>query len=707
VRWFLRSWFAAGLLAGFVLAVIELVALRGPAWDVVIVVLGLLLALGFVVAIAVWLPGALLAGLGLPRWSAAPLRALPALIPLLHLGRHLFDGAHAATLPGARVAFVWVPLVGYLAVVVAIAYGARFFARGRRRRLVVAAPLAFGAALVEIFNRRLFVSGYADLHRFMIFAACAALTVAIGIAVRADRWRPRHQRATLAWAATAFVVAAALLAAFTQGLASRAGRATVARGGTHARHLVGMVRAAVDDDGDGFSPILGGGDCDDGDPTRNPGAIDRPRDGIDQDCDGVDLGADGGAALGPADPAGVWRASPARAALVARTAAMSVVFLSIDALRADALTPADAPRLSALAARGVRFTRAFSTGAGTDIALGGVVTGRIDPWHGAPLTLLESIAASGRTTAAIMPGEVMRYAGRTILSRGLDKLIEIDAGGPGARDVSTSTTSIATTDRALERVAALAASGKPGFLWVHYFDPHEHLQILPDDASLAAAAGARDLASRRGKYAALLALADREIGRLLDGLAAAGLSERTIVVAFGDHGESMGEDPRLPDNHGKFVYDPLVRIPLIVAVPGAAPAVRDTPVSLLDLPATVLDLLDRPPLADGWGRSLAPLLVADAPPDLFAAPRALPLHESDQWGVVRWPLKLMVRPADNLVELYDLAVDPGERTDLAPERPAEVAALKAARADFPALDFDRTRKGRARREALARPPKRR
>src|SRR5690606_35820387 len=129
-------------------------------------------------------------------------------------------------------------------------------------------------------------------------------------------------------------------------------------------------------------------------------------------------------------------------------------------------------------------------------------------------------------------------------------------------------------------------------------------------------------------------------------------------VLFGDHGESLGEDRRLPDNHGRFVYEPLVRIPLVVVVPGAEPTRSDVPVSLLDLAPTVLDLLDQPPLAGAWGRSLAPLMTAGAPADLFASPRDLPLHESDQWGVVRWPLKLLVRPADNLVELYDVERDP-------------------------------------------------
>jgi hypothetical protein len=101
-----------------------------------------------------------------------------------------------------------------------------------------------------------------------------------------------------------------------------------------------------------------------------------------------------------------------------------------------------------------------------------------------------------------------------------------------------------------------------------------------------------------------------------------------------------------------------------------------------------------------------PHLVEDPPPDLVDAARAIVLNEQEQWGVIEWPLKLMVRAGDNLVELYDLEQDFGERRDLSGERRAEVARLKARYAEFPRPTLDRSRAGRRLRDERARPPPR-
>ena len=78
------------------------------------------------------------------------------------------------------------------------------------------------------------------------------------------------------------------------------------------------------------------------------------------------------------------------------------------------------------------------------------------------------------------------------------------------------------------------------------------------------------------------------------------------------------------------------------------------------------------------GNRALPLLVDGAPPSLVDPARPLPLNESDQFGVVAWPWKLLVRREDNLAELYDLESDWGETTDRAPHEPSRVAELQAA-----------------------------
>jgi arylsulfatase A-like enzyme len=99
--------------------------------------------------------------------------------------------------------------------------------------------------------------------------------------------------------------------------------------------------------------------------------------------------------------------------------------------------------------------------------------------------------------------------------------------------------------------------------------------------------------------------------------------------------------------------------------------------------------------------------LLDAPAELRRRDRALVMNEQDQWGVVVWPLKLLVRPKDDLTELYDLAADPTERKDLAGARPEDVKALRARYDEFPTVPMDRTQKGRRWREEQAQPPPRR
>jgi arylsulfatase A-like enzyme len=231
-----------------------------------------------------------------------------------------------------------------------------------------------------------------------------------------------------------------------------------------------------------------------------------------------------------------------------------------------------------------------------------------------------------------------------------------------------------TTGEALSD-AALAYLGtrdraRPFFLWIHYEDPHAPY-VAQDDA----ARGGDDLA----RYDSEIRYTDRQLGRVLDALAADGSLADTVIIVHADHGEEFR------DHGGQFhattLYEEIVHVPLIVRLParaGVAPGRRDAPVSLLDLAPTLVDLLGVSTDAGFIGQSLVPLLRGEA------APARTLLAECRRFGrdkrmVLAWPRKLVLDRAVGTVELYDLATDPRERTNLV-ERDADAAAHLAAMA---------------------------
>jgi len=375
----------------------------------------------------------------------------------------------------------------------------------------------------------------------------------------------------------------------------------------------------------------------------------------------------------------------------------NLLFLSVDTLRADHLGTygherPTSPALDALCAEAVVFESAHSSSSWTLPSFASAMTGLPTSSHGcwnfksrlAPsfTTLAETLQHAGYHTAAVVSHTFLgsRYG----LHQGFADYDEslVAATRPISHEAITAPN---ISDRALALLDAQAASDQPWFIWLHYFDPHRSYRFH-DGVSEQFDGPTEELEYEDPRQQALyegeIAFTDKHIGRVLDRLEALGLADDTVVVLFADHGEEFQEHQRL--GHGKTLYREVERIPLAVRAPGIAPMRVDTPVSVIDVMPTVLELLGVPSAPSGGAaRSLAPLMLGRSlPPRGCLLELRLRQRKVDAEAFVfgRWKL-IEERPLDPSVPpstlLFDILADPDEQHDVATEKPDVVAQMQA------------------------------
>jgi arylsulfatase A-like enzyme len=172
---------------------------------------------------------------------------------------------------------------------------------------------------------------------------------------------------------------------------------------------------------------------------------------------------------------------------------------------------------------------------------------------------------------------------------------------------------------------------------------------------------------------------DRRLGMLFEELKRRGVLDNTLVIITSDHGEHLGD--HLLFFHGCSLYRQLVQVPLVILDPNGKPANRVVaePVSLRDLPATVVDLLALGKHAPFPGRSLARFwdradraASAAVEPLLMETTQPLFLTNQGREPAANGPMKSLVAlglhyisVANGPEELYHLKFDPDERFNLA------------------------------------------
>jgi arylsulfatase A-like enzyme len=132
--------------------------------------------------------------------------------------------------------------------------------------------------------------------------------------------------------------------------------------------------------------------------------------------------------------------------------------------------------------------------------------------------------------------------------------------------------------------------------------------------------------------------------------------------------------------HGQTLYDELLRVPMVIKLPGVAPARVDDPISLIDVAPTIVDALGLQLPAGFVGRSLLPRLLGKP---LQARPIHAELIPAPSWNESAKAMitadgkhKLIYVISQNRFELYDLAADPGEQKNLFDTQPELAGKLK-------------------------------
>lgn len=407
----------------------------------------------------------------------------------------------------------------------------------------------------------------------------------------------------------------------------------------------------------------------------------------------------------PAEPPVVAEPAP-RAALPAKALptrvgegrVRHVVLFVADTLRADRVPPLAAPRihspaLAHHARQAMVFEQAYSTSNWTKSAMASLLTGLEVHRHGAlthehklgeeHVLLMEMLKAHDFYTAGVLTnGYLTKEYG---FDRAWDRVIH-------AKDTGLARGHFVAKE--VERILEERPLDQPLFLYVHTTDVHAPYEPPPRDLAhydRAPYKGAVRFGGdklfieriRRGEiplkkrdrerlvalYDGEVSYHDRQFARVKRALARHGILDDAIFVFTSDHGEELFDHGSV--SHGwRRLWQELVRVPLMVSLPGGEPARRKEVVSLLDVLPTILAEVGLRVDGAQPGRSLVGPLPESRP---------VLLESFGIRGVIDRGMKLIVRtyPRPAVTQLYDLRRDPHERHDLAAERPEEVERLEA------------------------------
>jgi arylsulfatase A-like enzyme/Flp pilus assembly protein TadD len=364
----------------------------------------------------------------------------------------------------------------------------------------------------------------------------------------------------------------------------------------------------------------------------------------------------------------------------------NVLLVTVDTLRGDALGcdggPARTPNIDAIGAAGVRFSFAHAQAVVTLPSHASILTGTYPFQHGYRENSGYRLKSGMPTLATILKGRGFATAAfvaafpldaRFGLTPGFDvydgRFDDLTGGG------------FTIVERPASAVVALATSwidaqaGGRWLAWVHVYEPHAPYRPPPPYD--------REYADR--PYFGEVAAVDAALGPLFAAVRRG--ARPTLVVMTGDHGEALGDHGE--STHGLFAYESTLRIPLIIAeVAGGRRArvtgeVSDEPARHIDILPTILDALhiDKPATLPGHSlRTRADRRAGGSQPSYFEAMSPmLDYGWAPITGVLSGREKFIDAP---IAELYDLAADPNERTNLSGREAARQQRLATRLGEF-------------------------
>jgi hypothetical protein len=349
----------------------------------------------------------------------------------------------------------------------------------------------------------------------------------------------------------------------------------------------------------------------------------------------------------------------------------NVVVYYVDTLRYDAAAdPSIMPKLADLSRKSAFFREAFSTASDTKHALPGILSGSYDMPNAKTEGLLELSRGAGMRQALVIPQSAFEYLGKELPEFAFDETIRIPDFEPDRSDVWGYGADRPTASRIVDTAVDWMSEHRSErfFLWLFHFDVHNWREL--DSTFLgkrASELGVSEEGDLNWQYRAAAASVDAELGRLVEALDAMHLSDDTILVVLSDHGEALGQGGFWV--HSTFIWQSLVRVPLLFRIPGVEPQEIRERASLVDVTPTLARYLDpHADLSRYHGEDLASWLGTSPrrrrlPILLMGAHR----HEVLHLGLVQpeGPWKLDVPLDSGVPELYDLFADEPDDIDFA------------------------------------------